>query len=132
MDISLGIRIDRSTSMDDVEIGYMDQTASHGCVILVFMPLSRTTSPDAIRFGAIIQRLRLARGWPVVKLARRAGMNPQYVGVLERGGNNPTLSTVLELAEVLGADAGAIVRELALARNPPPVPPDSGKPPLSS
>jgi transcriptional regulator with XRE-family HTH domain len=96
------------------------------------MPRSRTISPDAVRFGAIIQRLRLSRGWPVVKLARRAGMNAQYLGVLESGGNNPTLSTVLELAEVLGADAGAIVRELALARNPPLTPPESETPPSSS
>jgi transcriptional regulator with XRE-family HTH domain len=88
-------------------------------------------SPDAARFGAIIQRLRLSRGWPVVKLARRAGMNAQSLGVLENGGNNPTLSTVLELAEVLGADAGAIVRELALARTPPLPPPESDTPPSS-
>jgi transcriptional regulator with XRE-family HTH domain len=92
------------------------------------MPRSKTISPDAIHFGAIIRRIRLGRGWPMVKLARRAGMNPQYLGVLESGGNNPTLSTILELAEVLGADAAAIVREIALARNPPPSPPESETP----
>ena len=39
---------------------------------------------------------------------------------VEQGGNVPSLSTVLELAEVLGADIGEIMRELAAARTAPP------------
>jgi transcriptional regulator with XRE-family HTH domain len=82
------------------------------------MPQSRTRDPDAARFGAILQRLRLARGWTLTKLAQRSGMNRQYLSIVERGGNVPSLTTVLELAEVLEADAAEIIRELARARDP--------------
>lgn len=83
------------------------------------MTRSRQADPDALLFGALLRRERLARGWTIVKLARRAGMNSQYLGVIEGGRNSPTLSTILELAEVLGADAGEMVREVATARKTP-------------
>ena len=47
-----------------------------------------------------------------------SGMNAQYLGVVENGGNVTTLSTILEVAEVLGADAGEMIREVAAARRP--------------
>lgn len=83
------------------------------------MPRSRQPDPDAVRFGAILRRERLARGWTIVKLARRSGMHHQYLGVVEAGGNIPSLSTILEVCEVLGADAGAMIREVAEARRIP-------------
>ena len=73
----------------------------------------------ALRFGAIVRRLREARGWTRHKLAIRAGLSPQYVGVLEEGGNIASLTTALDLAEVLGADIAEITRELSVARNTP-------------
>jgi transcriptional regulator with XRE-family HTH domain len=85
------------------------------------MPRSRQPDPDAARFGAILRRERLARGWTIVKLARRSGMHHQYLGVVEAGGNIPSLSTILEVCEVLGADAGAMIREVAEARRMPKV-----------
>ena len=78
------------------------------------------TNWDAIRFGAKLKRLREQRGWTKQKLATRAGLTPAYIGILEEGGNVPTISTALELAEVLGADIAEIMRELAAARNPAP------------
>lgn len=68
--------------------------------------------------GAILRRLRLQRGWTLVKLARRSGLHPTYLGIVERGGNLPSLTVLFELAEVLGADPGEIVREVAEARKP--------------
>ena len=82
------------------------------------MPQARRISRDAVRFGAIIKRLRLQRGWTLVKLARRAGMHANYIGIVERGGNIPSLVTILELAEVLGVDPGDLVREVAEGRKP--------------
>jgi transcriptional regulator with XRE-family HTH domain len=93
------------------------------------MPKSRTISADAVRFGAILRRLREQRGWTRKKLATRAGMSPQYIGVIEQGGNIPSLTTLLELTEVLGADVAEVVRELAAARNPPLVTPATPAPP---
>lgn len=83
------------------------------------MPRSRTTDPDAVRFGAILKRLRQQRGWTVQKLAQRSGLSASYVGIVEQGGNVPSLATVLELLEVVGADAGEVMRQLASARATP-------------
>lgn len=75
-------------------------------------------SRDAVRFGAIITRLRVQRGWTKAKLAQRSGMHVTYIGTVERGGNVPSLETILELADVLGADVGEIMREVAAGRRP--------------
>jgi len=83
------------------------------------MPRTRSTNLDAIRFGAILRRIRDERGWTRQKLATRSGMTPQYVSIVEQGGNVPSLTTVLELLEVLGADTGQVMRELAAARTAP-------------
>ena len=83
------------------------------------MTLPQRVDPDAVLFGTILRRERLARGWTIRKLAQRAGMNAQYLGVVEAGRNVPSLSLILEVCEVLGADAGAMVREVAEARRMP-------------
>ena len=82
------------------------------------MPRSSRITPEAVRFGAIIRRLRLARGWTAVKLAQRAGMNSRYLGVLEQGGNDTSLTTIVELCDVLNADVGEVMREVASVRKP--------------
>jgi hypothetical protein len=43
-------------------------------------------------------------------------MNATYLGVLEAGGNMLSVETLLDLAEVLDADAAEIVREVEQAR----------------
>jgi len=88
-------------------------------VISVIMPRAMRIDPDAERFGAILKHLREQRGWTRRKLAQRAGLTPTYVGILEYGGNIPSLPTVLELLEVLGADIPDVMRRLAAARMPP-------------
>jgi transcriptional regulator with XRE-family HTH domain len=76
------------------------------------MPKLPTVDRDAVRFGAIFKRLRLARGWTIVMAARRCGMNPTYLGTLEKGGNTPSIETVLEMADVYGVTAAGIVGEV--------------------
>ena len=93
------------------------------CILSPDMPPARQISRDAIRFGAIIHRLRMERGWTLVKFAQRSGMHLNYVSILERGGNVPSLVTILELADVFGVDPGDMVREVADARKPKPVAP---------
>ena len=83
------------------------------------MPRARTFNADAARFGAIVRGLRQAKGWTLRKLATRSGMNATYVSIVERGANVPSVSTALELLEVLGADAGAVFAQLAAARQRP-------------
>lgn len=96
----------------------------HGCYH-DRMPRSRYVHPDAARFGAIVQGLRLARGWTLVKFAQRSGMNATYLGVLEKGGNMPSLQTIFELADVFNIEASELVRRVEEARRPaPPAAPD--------
>ena len=66
--------------------------------------------------GAIVERLRVARGWTRKKLLQRAGLTPQYVAIVEQGGNVPSLTTVLELIEVLRGDVAEVMREAYLGR----------------
>ena len=77
-------------------------------------------SPLSIRFGAVIRRVRLERGWSIVTLAQHVGMSASYLSVLEQGGNDTTLSTIVKLCSALGADIGEVMREVAAVRNPRP------------
>jgi transcriptional regulator with XRE-family HTH domain len=90
------------------------------------MPLARKISRYAVRFGKIIRRLRMQRGWTLAKLAQRSGMNAQYLGHLERAENSPSLDTIVELADVLGADIGEVMREVATGQTP------AGEPPATA
>jgi XRE family transcriptional regulator, regulator of sulfur utilization len=85
------------------------------------MPKASYAHPDAVRLGKILKRLRTDRGWTLVKTAQRTGMNPTYLGVMENGGNMPTIPTLLELADVFNVQAADIIRELENARRRKPV-----------
>ncbi|HEX7153989.1 MAG TPA: helix-turn-helix transcriptional regulator [Thermoanaerobaculia bacterium] len=74
--------------------------------------------PDAAAFGRIVRRMRKQRGFTSIKMAQRLGISPQYLGILERGGNSPTLRVIIDFGECLGVDPGEIVRQVAAARAP--------------
>lgn len=76
------------------------------------MPILGFKHPDAAAFGAIFRRLRTQRGWTIRVAAQRCGMNPNYLGSLEKGGNMPSVDTLLEIADVYGVSAADIVREV--------------------
>lgn len=80
------------------------------------MPRRLVKDPAAVKFGALVRRLREERGWTQDEMAERAGMNGSYVGFVERGDNVPTLTVILLLAETLGVDAGDLVRDVARRR----------------
>lgn len=52
-------------------------------------------------FGEEIRRRREAIGWTLEQLAERAKLSPNYVGSVEIGKRDPSLSTVLALAKGL-------------------------------
>lgn len=91
------------------------RSTSHGWYP-VSMPETARPNADAVRFGSIIRRLRQERGWTLGTLARRCGMNPTYLGVLEKGGNVPGLQTIFALADSLDVEAAEIIRELDALR----------------
>jgi DNA-binding XRE family transcriptional regulator len=67
---------------------------------------------EAARFGEIIRRMRLSKGWTLAQLGRRADMSPAYLACLERGENTPSLSCVLHLSRVFAVEAWTIVAEV--------------------
>jgi transcriptional regulator with XRE-family HTH domain len=72
---------------------------------------------DAERFGAIVNQLRLQRGWSLAHLAKITGMNAIHLGVLERGENVPSLTTILRVADALGVAPAELVHRVDLARH---------------
>ncbi len=55
-------------------------------------------------FATNLRRLRHASGLSQEELAHRAGLNRNYVGLLERAANSPTLDTIERLAAELTVD----------------------------
>ena len=80
------------------------------------MPPTRTYDKNAVRFGGIVNRLRMERRWTLRYVAKLCGMNATYLGLVERGENVPTLTTILRLAAVLGVPASEILAEVELAK----------------
>ena len=54
-----------------------------------------------MKFGQEIRRRRKALGMTIEQLAEKAGLTPNYLGTLEVGRRDPSLSTVLALAKGL-------------------------------
>jgi transcriptional regulator with XRE-family HTH domain len=71
----------------------------------------RKTSPR-IAFGKTLRALRLERGISQEKLAELAGLHRNYVGVLERGGQSPSLDAICKLAGALKVKAAELVANL--------------------
>lgn len=72
---------------------------------------------DAERFGAIVNQLRLQRGWSLAHLAKVTGMNAIHLGVLERGENVPSLATILRVADALGVAPAELIHRVDVARH---------------
>lgn len=53
-------------------------------------------------FGQAVRRTRIAIGLTQEVLASRSGIDRSYIGGVERGERNPTLSVIEKIAEGLG------------------------------
>ncbi|MFN8511035.1 MAG: helix-turn-helix domain-containing protein [Thermomicrobiales bacterium] len=75
------------------------------------------TQAEAVSFGALLRRLRLAAGLTQEGLAERAGVSAGAVSDLERNpARLPRLDSVALLADALGLDAAERARFVAAAR----------------
>jgi len=54
------------------------------------------------RLGARLRQLRQARRLTQEQLAERAGLSFKFLGELERGRGNPTLTTLTSISDALG------------------------------
>ena len=72
--------------------------------------MMHATYDTQTRLGALIQAQREDRGWPVRRLATRAGLAPATVSQIENGDADPRLSTVKQIAEALGHEPHDFLR----------------------
>jgi transcriptional regulator with XRE-family HTH domain len=59
-------------------------------------------------FGRRVRELRRARGWTQEELADRTRRHWTYIGGIERGERNPTLTVIADLAAGLGVPLGQL------------------------
>lgn len=55
----------------------------------------------AAKFGKVIRRLRLERGWTQYDLAAEMEVDAAFISRIERGRKVPSLETILRLAQAL-------------------------------
>jgi transcriptional regulator with XRE-family HTH domain len=71
--------------------------------------VTMTNDVPRLKFGREIRRLRQALGLTLEELAKRCGVSPNYIGSIENGHRDPSLSTIRALAEGLGVTTGELV-----------------------
>jgi Predicted transcriptional regulators len=62
------------------------------------------------RFGKTLRELRMERGLSQEKLAEMAGLDRNYVGMIERGERNPAVVNIVRLAKALGVKPSELLR----------------------
>ena len=60
-------------------------------------------------FGAALRRVRLASGMTQEQLGLEAGVQRNFISLIETGQNQPTISTIAKLARALGMMASELV-----------------------
>lgn len=71
---------------------------------------------DAITFGLIVKRLRMQKGWTLQQLSRVTGYHANYLGVMERGGNSPSIQSFIHICQWLGVHPSDIMKEIVDTR----------------
>jgi transcriptional regulator with XRE-family HTH domain len=61
-------------------------------------------------FGGNVRSLRVQLGITQEKLAESAGLHPTYISGIERGIRNPTLLSIINLADALDVSISALLR----------------------
>lgn len=62
-------------------------------------------------FGSVLRRFRTASGVSQEELALRAGVDRTFISRLERGERQPTITTLISIADALGVSATDLVGE---------------------
>ena len=72
-------------------------------------PGSPLQPDEVVTFGLEIHRRREAKGMTLDQLAERSGLTPNYIGTIENGYRDPSLSTICALAKGLGVMPGELL-----------------------
>jgi transcriptional regulator with XRE-family HTH domain len=73
-------------------------------------------NPECLAFGKTVRIYRKQAGYSQEELANRAEIHRTYIGGIERGERNPTLTMIYRLARALGVSPHHLLKE-----PPPPV-----------
>ena len=76
------------------------------------MPSGRQALTPEKAFAAVLREVRKSRGLSQEQLGFESGYHRTYIGMLERGLMNPTLRTILSLADALKVPAGELVQRV--------------------
>lgn len=69
----------------------------------------RTLSSTMTRMRQNVTRLRKARKLTKYKLAQHAGISRAYLGAVEAGKSDPSVSTLVKIASALGVKPGELL-----------------------
>lgn len=64
---------------------------------------------SAASFGAAVRRTRLAQGLSIEALAEQAMLAPNFISSIERGERDPSLGSVIKIADGLGVHPGTLL-----------------------
>ena len=67
----------------------------------IIMDMTEKQSKECIAFGESVRELRKKRGLSQDDFATAAGIHRTYVGGVERGERNPTLTSIIRIATAL-------------------------------
>lgn len=65
-----------------------------------------------VKFGKILRKIRLSKGYSQQKLAFLSNLDRTYISLLERGLRKPTIETIFKLASALDIKPSFIIKEL--------------------
>ena len=71
-------------------------------------------SDTPLVFGRVLRALRVERGLSQEALAFDAGVQRNYISLLERGINQPTISVIFKLSTALGIRPSALVEQVEI------------------
>lgn len=69
------------------------------------------SGPFELPFGAALRRVRLAAGMSQEQLGLEAGVQRNFISLIETGQNQPTITTISKLGRALGMKASELVAE---------------------
>jgi transcriptional regulator with XRE-family HTH domain len=73
--------------------------------------LGNTPIAPNVALGRALRRLRLAAGFSQEQLGLEAGVQRNFISLIETGQNQPTITTIFKLAGALGLQASELVVE---------------------
>jgi transcriptional regulator with XRE-family HTH domain len=69
-------------------------------------------NPVLVSFGNLLRSIREEVGLSQENLALKAGLHRNYIGILERGEQNPSLLVMLKISKALGVTLAELLAKL--------------------